>query len=43
MDQATTRRKVFEGQPIAMGVEAREEACRETPPEKGDIITGKNV
>ena len=43
MDQATKIRKVVEYQTIAVGVEARTEACEEPPPEKGAIRKGKKV
>ena len=43
IDQAIKRRKVVESRPIAVCVEARLEACGETPPGKRVIRTGNKV
>ena len=43
MDKTTKIWKGVEGHTIAVGVEARVEACGKTPKEKGVIHTGKKV
>ena len=43
MEKSINRQKGVEIHPIAVGIEARAEACGENPPEKGVIQTWKKV
>ena len=43
MDKSIKRLKVVESKPIAIGVEARSDACVKNPIEKGVICAGKKV